>query len=104
MNAVGTPFAKEAYRLGKTAVEEGLAACANVLPDMRSVYRWHGKVEEASEAVLILKSTEAQSDALTHRIRALHGAELPCVVVLPIISGNPHYLDWIAAETHHHHS
>jgi periplasmic divalent cation tolerance protein len=88
----------EALRIGRAVVEERLAACANAIPGMRSVYRWQGRIEEAVETVLILKSTEALVEELTRRIRELHSYELPCVVALKIAGGNPAYLDWIRAE------
>lgn len=90
---------EEASRLARTLVEERLAACANVLGGMRSVYRWQGKVEEAEEVVVILKSTTERFAALEARVKALHSYECPCVVALPIAEGSGAYLDWIVAET-----
>jgi periplasmic divalent cation tolerance protein len=88
----------EALRIGRAVVEERLAACANAIPGMRSLYWWEGRVQEANETVLILKSTEAMLEKLTRRVRELHSYELPCVVALPIAGGNPAYLEWIRAE------
>ena len=89
----------EAERIGRALVEERLAACANILPGMRSIYRWQGKVEEASEAVLVLKTARKTLDELTARVKALHSYELPCVVALPIEAGNADYLAWIGRES-----
>lgn len=89
----------EADRIAATVVEERLAACANVIPGMRSVYRWQGKVERGQETVLILKTTEALSTQLAARIKALHSYEVPCVVTLAVDGGNPDFLAWVAAET-----
>jgi periplasmic divalent cation tolerance protein len=89
----------EAERIGRALVEERLAACANILPGMRSIYRWEGKVEEASEAVLVLKTARTTLAALTARVTALHSYELPCVVALPIEAGNADYLAWIERES-----
>ena len=89
----------EAARIGRTVVEERLAACGNVLPGMRSIYWWEGQVQEEPEAVLILKTRADLVDALTARVRALHGYSVPCVVALPILAGNPDYLAWLAKET-----
>ena len=97
---VTTPDAATAERIGRTLVEERLAACANILPAMRSIYRWKGAVEQADEAVLILKTAADRVSALTERVAALHPYETPCIVALPIAAGNPAYLDWITAETH----
>ncbi len=89
----------EAVRIGRVLVEERLAACANVLDGMTSIYRWQGEVCEDGEAVLIAKTTEAQADALTERVKALHSYDCPCVVTLPVAGGNPAFLEWIAEQT-----
>lgn len=89
----------EAARIGRALVEERLCACANVLASARSIYRWKDKVEDGPEAVLIVKTTAARVAALTERVRQLHGYDLPCVVAVPIVGGNPDFLAWIEAET-----
>jgi periplasmic divalent cation tolerance protein len=89
----------EALAIGRTVVEERLAASANVLDDVTSIYWWQGALEQAGEAVLILKTRTELVERLIGRIRELHSYECPCVVALPIAAGNPRYLDWIAAET-----
>jgi periplasmic divalent cation tolerance protein len=83
----------------RTVVEERLAASANVLDGATSIYWWRGALEEASEAVLILKTRTELVERLAARIRELHSYECPCVVALPIVAGNPQYLAWIARET-----
>lgn len=90
---------EEALAIGRTLVEERLAACANVLGGMTSIYWWQGAVEQASEAVLILKTRTELVERLTARVTEIHSYECPCVVALPIEAGNPPYLDWIAGET-----
>ena len=89
----------EALTIGRTVVEERLAACANVLDGMTSLYWWQGALEQAGEAVLILKTRAELVGRLTARIKELHSYECPCVVALPIAAGNPDYLRWIAGET-----
>jgi periplasmic divalent cation tolerance protein len=89
----------EALSIGRTVVQERLAACANVLDGMTSIYWWQGALEQAGEAALILKTRAELVERLTGRIRELHSYECPCVVALPIAAGNPEYLDWIARET-----
>jgi periplasmic divalent cation tolerance protein len=96
---VTCPDRDGALGLGRRLVEERLAACANVLPGMRSVYRWQGRIEEADEAVLICKTRNSLAAAATRRIRSLHPYDEPCIVVLPITGGSASYLAWIAAET-----
>jgi len=92
----------EAKTIGRTLVEENLAACANVLPSMTSVYRWQGAVEEAEEVVLIAKTRDTLVTPLSERVAALHSYDCPCVVAMPIVDGHPDYLDWIEAETESH--
>jgi periplasmic divalent cation tolerance protein len=80
-------------------VQERLAACANIMGPVRSIYRWQGKVETAREVAVIFKTRRAQFDRLAARVKELHTYECPCVVALPIVGGLPAYLDWLAAET-----
>lgn len=89
----------EAIRIGRALVEERLAACANILPGMRSLYWWDGRVQDGKETVLIVKTRAASVPALTERVKALHSYSVPCVVALPIVTGNPAYLDWLLGET-----
>lgn len=96
---VTTGDAAEALRIGRAMVEARLAACANVLPAMRSVYRWQGKLQESDEAVLVLKTTEAQLETLIERVKALHSYDLPCIEALPVTGGYQPFLDWVAQET-----
>jgi periplasmic divalent cation tolerance protein len=91
--------ADQALSIGRALVEERLAACANILPGMRSIYRWEGAVDEAAEAVLIVKTRAAQVEAITARVRALHSYRLPCVVAIPLLGGDPEYLAWLARES-----
>ena len=88
----------EALRIGRALVEERLAACANVVDGMTSVYWWQDALEQADEAVLIVKTRAELVERLTTRVRELHGYDCPCVVSLPITGGNADYLAWIAAE------
>jgi len=90
---------EEAHRIGRALVEARLAACANILPGMRSIYRWQGAIEEAQETVLIAKTRQELVEPLTARVKALHSYTVPCVVALPILGGNPDFLRWIEDET-----
>lgn len=91
--------AEEASRLGRTVVEARLAACATVIAGARSVYWWEGKLTEASEAVLILKTEAARLDALVAKLRALHSYDCPCIEAIPVSGGNPEFLAWVERET-----
>ena len=89
----------EARRLAHALVETRLAACANILDGMTSVYQWEGEVQESSEAVVIAKTREDLVPALTEKIKDLHSYDCPCVVSLPLTGGSEDFLAWIAAET-----
>lgn len=99
---VTTPDRDTARAIASVVVAEGVAACANILPDMESVYRWQGAVEHAQECVLILKCLPAGFDVLSARVRALHPYEVPCIIALPVTAGLPDYLAWLAAESAGH--
>lgn len=90
---------EEARTIAKTVVMDRLAACANILPGMKSLYHWQGRLEENAETVLILKTRESLFPALEERVRELHSYETPCIVALPVANANPAFLDWILAET-----
>jgi uncharacterized protein involved in tolerance to divalent cations len=80
-------------------VNERLAACVNVLPDMESIYRWKGQVESDFERQLVIKTTAARVPALKARVRELHDYEVPELIVLPIVDGSDAYLSWIREST-----
>jgi len=84
-----------AERIARVLVEEGLAGCVNILPPMRSIYRWKGKIEDASEQLLVIKSTQARYPAIRDRLRSLHPYELPEIIAVPIADGLPEYLAWL---------
>lgn len=93
------PDDASARALAGHLVESGLAACANVLAPCRSVYRWRGKVEEAEETPLLIKTTAACYPALEAGIRARHPYEIPEIIAVPVTAGLPAYLEWVAKET-----
>jgi len=94
------PDSVAAFNLGRHLVEHGLAACANVLAPVRSVYRWQGRVEEASEVPLLIKTTDDRYAAVEQAIRLQHPYELPEILCLPVENGLAAYLDWVASQTH----
>jgi len=95
---VTAPDIEVGARLGRALVEERLAACVNLLPGVRSIYRWQGAIEEDGEVMLIVKTCRDRCGALAARVEALHPYELPEVVVLPVEGGSDPYLAWILAE------
>lgn len=96
---VTAPDAEAAARLARALVEERLAACGNVVPAIRSIYRWEGTVHDEGEALLVLKTRAARVDALRARVLELHPYQVPEVLVLPVVDGSAAYLAWILAET-----
>ena len=89
----------QAETIGRTLVEEGLAACVNILPEIRSIYRWEGKIEQDTECGFLAKTTQQLFPQLSCRIAQLHSYQTPCIVALPITAGHQPYLDWIRAAT-----
>jgi periplasmic divalent cation tolerance protein len=96
---VTTADAEEARNIGRHLIEEQLAACANILPGVTSIFRWQDKVEEASETVLILKTTEQKLERLIERAQSLHSYDCPCIEALPVVEGNRDFLEWVVRET-----
>lgn len=94
---VTAPSADKAAELARTLVEEQLAACGNVLPGVRSIYRWEGKVHDEPEALLILKTRAALFEPLRERIVSLHPYQVPEVLRLDVSAGHLPYLEWIGA-------
>jgi len=93
------PDADTARALAAQLVEQRLAACVNILAPCQSVYRWEGKIEDAEEVPLLIKTSAARYAALEEAIRAYHPYELPEIVAVRIDRGLPGYLAWVAEET-----
>jgi periplasmic divalent cation tolerance protein len=89
----------EARRIARRMVEGRLAACANIIPAIESIYHWEGRVETGAEAAVIFKTRTALVPELSAAVRALHSYQCPCVAAVSLSGGNPDFLKWIAAET-----
>ena len=87
--------ADEAERIGRTVVQERLAACINVLAPCSSIYHWQGEIQTSEEVPAILKTTVEAADALISRIAGLHSYEVPCIAVWPIDKLLLGYADWV---------
>ena len=96
---VTVPSAEKAADIARALVEERLAACGNVVPSVRSIFRWEGKVQDEAEALLVLKTARARFPALRDRVLALHPYQVPEVLALPVEAGSESYLAWVGAET-----
>jgi periplasmic divalent cation tolerance protein len=92
---VTAPTAEKAAEIARTLVEEKLAACGNVVPGIRSIYAWEGKICDDAEALLVLKVPAKRVQELSDRVVALHPYDVPEVVALRIEGGNEKYVDWI---------
>ena len=90
---------EEAHSLARAIVGGHLAACVNIIPEVRSIYRWQGQVEEDVEAKLIIKTTARCAAALVEEVRRLHSYDVCEVTIIPIIDGNEPYLEWVRANT-----
>ena len=90
---------EEAERIGRQVVDERLAACINILPAVRSIYRWKGAVEESNEAAAILKTSDERADALITRIAGLHSYDVPCIVSSPVDKILGSYAGWVEDST-----
>jgi periplasmic divalent cation tolerance protein len=84
-----------AEALAARLVEDGLCACVNVLPGVRSVFRWQGRIDTADEHLLLVKTTRSMATALRERLLALHPYDVPEVLELPVVGGAPAYLQWL---------
>ena len=80
-------------------LEERLAACVNIFPEMQSIYRWEGEVEQDTERQVLIKTTSSKLGQLWDRVRELHPYEVPEFLVLPITDGNQAYLQWMRSST-----
>ncbi len=94
-----TPDAECAARIAHALVEQGLAACVNILAPCRSIYRWQGKIEDTIEIPLLIKTTALAYPALEERLRQLHPYEVPEIIAVPLAAGLPAYLAWVTEET-----
>ncbi len=93
------PDRAAAEKLGRALVEQKLAACVNIYPPMVSVYVWQEKLETADEVAVFIKTRRALVDRVIAAARSLHPYSVPCLLVLPIESGNADYLAWARAQT-----
>jgi periplasmic divalent cation tolerance protein len=93
------PIESDAENFASQLVEEKLAACVNVLPAMRSVYRWKNAIERSDERQLLIKTASSRVPELEARLRTLHAYEVPEFLVIPVASGSATYLSWLAENT-----
>jgi len=90
------PDAETARRISNQLVTEKFAACANILPGVESIYRWKGKIENGAETLVFFKLSEDREAPFQEKLRSLHPYEVPEIVFVPVASGLPDYLRWVA--------
>jgi len=96
---INTQDRDEAIGIGRTLVESGLAAAANVIVDVTSIFYWNEKLNEKNEVILLVKTRADLVDEIVARVRSLHCYECPSLVAVPVSGGNPDYLAWIAGKS-----
>jgi len=90
---------KEAEKIACALIKEKLAACANIIENLHSIFWWQGKVDNAKEALLIVKTRKALMNKLIKKVKSLHSYKVPEIIALPIICGDKKYLKWINEST-----
>jgi periplasmic divalent cation tolerance protein len=96
---ITAPDEEEAAKIAKALVDEKLAACANIIKGVRSIYRWEDKVEDEAEVFMVVKTRRALFGSLAARVKQLHSYSVPEVIALPVVEGSADYLDWIGDST-----
>ncbi|MCH2450618.1 MAG: divalent-cation tolerance protein CutA [Gracilimonas sp.] len=94
---VTTSNKKEAQKIGRALVKQNLAACANIIDGMESIYKWEGEIREDKECVLLIKTHYSRVKKVTRRVMEMHSYECPCVISITLAEneGNEEYLDWL---------
>ena len=95
---ITTPSLEEAQTIGRRLVESRLIACANIIDNMRSIYVWDGRLQSDREVILIGKTIRDRIPEIIDTVVAMHSADCPCILSIPVGEGNPAFLEWIAAE------
>ncbi|WP_414469888.1 divalent-cation tolerance protein CutA [Methanobacterium sp. ACI-7] len=95
---ITTSSKEESKNIGKTLVEERLAACVNIVPSIESIYLWKGKIEDDEESLLIAKTKQDNIDKIIKRVKEIHSYETPAILAIPIITGSKDYLDYLDSE------
>ncbi len=89
----------EGKKIGNILVENRLAACVNLVPQIHSIFRWKGNIENENEVLLLIKSTRERIDELVAKIKEIHSYDVPEILAIPVFAGNRDYIDWVLEET-----
>lgn len=96
---ITTKNSKQAEKIGTALVKSRLAACVNIIDNMQSIYEWKGNLEKSKEAILIVKTRSSLTKKVIKKVKSLHTYDCPCIISLPIQSGNKAFLSWIGEST-----
>lgn len=96
---ITVPKEEEAVNIAKILVDTKRAACVNMLKNIRSVYRWEGKIEDDTEFLMIAKTRKELFESLKEKVKELHSYSVPEIIALPIVAGSEDYLAWLKEET-----
>lgn len=96
---ITAPNEKTAVKIAKAFVEEKLAACVNIVKNIRSIYAWQGKIEDEPEVLIIAKTQKKHFKKIVNKVKGLHSYTVPEIIALPIIDGSKDYLDWLEKAT-----
>ncbi len=92
---ITAPSEEEGAKLARALVEERLCACVNIMPKVRSIYRWEGEICDEPEVMMIAKTATTMAASIVKRVKELHSYDLPEIICLPVVTGSGEYLDWI---------
>ncbi len=96
---ITAPNEEEAVKIARSLVEARLAACVNIVKNVRSIYTWQGNIEDDSEVLMIAKTRKGLFDLLSVKVRELHSYDVPEIIALPVTGGSEEYLKWLREST-----
>ena len=96
---ITAPNEEEAVKIARVLVEGRLAACANIVKNVRSIYSWKGAIEDDAEVLMIVKTRKALFHELSEKVKEIHSYDVPEVIALPIVDGSADYLTWLRDST-----
>jgi periplasmic divalent cation tolerance protein len=96
---ITAPSEEDAVMIARALVEQKLAACVNIVRNIRSIYSWQGKIEDDMEVLMIAKTQKKHFDALSEKVKELHSYDVPEIIAMPILKGSDDYLEWIKDST-----
>ena len=90
---------QDARKIANFLIQEQIVACVNIIPNVESIFRWKGRIEEEKEYILIAKTVDENVNKTINRIKEFHNYEIPDIIAIPVVDGNNDYLDYIKRET-----